>query len=381
MCCTFTEEKAGAAMKKKIILLLTVCICLTACSSKEKKVPLEDIGMVGVMAIDYIDEDLFRLTMTIPQFSEDAKENNESFTVETDLLSKGIIEIESLSDKKVVLNQLQVILINEEFARLGQTEEIIRFLYRNSEIGNKVLIAVVKESGEKILSAKYPDKPNINFYLNDLLGPSINTAFNPNTNIHDFMYTQTNPVFDSILPYLTKKEDEIELSGIALYKAKSMIKVLTPQEGLIIQSLQNRKNLMPLYLTLNENNGEEKLLLDLLNSRVNMKSNKDLSSPKLTIHLKLEGTLVEYKGVKEGQLNTNKDISKLQNEINQKLESDILNFMEELKELQVDPVGLTENFRMYYNGDWSHKKTIDVISKLELDITVETIIFSTGTLK
>lgn len=191
---------------KFIILAIILAMAfLTGCSAKVKKIPLEDVGMVGVMAIDYIDENSLKLTVAIPQYSPVAKEHTQIFSVTTELVSQGIVDIEALSDKKVVLNQLRVVLLNEEFARHGKAREIIKHLFRNAEVGNKVLIAVVKESGEEILKEEYPDKPNINFYLNDLLQPSINTAFNPNTNIHDFVYTQTNPVFDSIVPLLEKR--------------------------------------------------------------------------------------------------------------------------------------------------------------------------------
>ncbi|UZN00760.1 hypothetical protein OL548_15665 [Lysinibacillus sp. MHQ-1] len=95
-------------------------------------------------------------------------------------------------------------LVNEDFARKGEIQNVIQHLYRNAEVGNKVLIAIVKDKAEAIIKGNYPDKPNINIYINDLLEPSINTAFNPNTNIHDFMYTITNPVTDTIIPYLEK---------------------------------------------------------------------------------------------------------------------------------------------------------------------------------
>ncbi|WP_342599966.1 Ger(x)C family spore germination protein [Psychrobacillus sp. FSL H8-0483] len=367
---------------KFIILAIILAMAfLTGCSAKVKKIPLEDVGMVGVMAIDYIDENSLKLTVAIPQYSPVAKEHTQIFSVTTELVSQGIVDIEALSDKKVVLNQLRVVLLNEEFARHGKAREIIKHLFRNAEVGNKVLIAVVKESGEEILKEEYPDKPNINFYLNDLLQPSINTAFNPNTNIHDFVYTQTNPVFDSIVPLLEKKEGKIEINGIALFKGEKMLRSLSKDDALIIQALQGRKKLAPLYIKLNDNNKEEKMMLDLINSKVRMKGNKSVDSPKLTVSLKIEGTLVEYKGEREGRLSTPEEILKLEEDVNKEIEKDISKFLESLKELKVDPIGLTEKFRMHYHGDWDKTMTRETISKLQWDIHVETSIVSTGTLR
>lgn len=367
-------------MKKNLILyILFSTVLLIGCSDKELKVPLEDVGMVSTMAFDYIDEDMMKMTVAIPQFSPEATENTQTFSVSTDMVSKGIVEIEMHSDKKIVLNQLRVILFNEEFAQHGKMEKIVQHLYRESAVGNKVLIAIVNDTGEQILKADYPDKPNINMYINDLLQPSINTAFNPNTNIHDFIYTQTSTVHDSIIPLLEKKNGTIKMEEIAIFKGQEMLQSLTTDEALIIQALQGRKNLAPLSLELDD--GKEKLMLDLIKNKVSMKSNESMDSPKLSIKLKMEGTLVEYSGKRKEVLHQLEEITKLEKDINERTSKQIEEFFDKLKELEVDPVGLAEEFRRYYNGKWDKKKTNDIISRLQIDVQVETSIISTGNLK
>ncbi|MFF3099391.1 Ger(x)C family spore germination protein [Viridibacillus arvi] len=370
-------------MNRKIKLMFTIFVLLflVGCSEKEVKVPLEEVGMVGIMAFDYIDEDTTKLTVAIPQYSPEAQRNTQIFSVETDLVSKGIVKIEKLSDKKVILNQLRVVLINEEYARKGRVQKVIQNLYRDAEVGNKVLIAVVNGSGEDLLKGQYLDKPNINFYLNDLLLPSINTAFNPNTNIHDFIYTVTNPVFDPILPIIEKIDDKIEIKGVALFKNKHMIESITPSEALIIQALQGKKKLAPLPLDLNKGNGKEVVMLDLIESKVKIKSNKNHDSPKLTVSLNVKGTLSEYKGKREHELNTPESIAILEEDIDKQLSKDIEEFLKKLKGLKIDPIGLSENFRMYYKGKWNNKLTDATIAKLKVDVHVKTSIISTGTLK
>ena len=40
------------------LLAITFCfIFLAGCTEKELKIPLEDVGMVGVLAFDYIDDE------------------------------------------------------------------------------------------------------------------------------------------------------------------------------------------------------------------------------------------------------------------------------------------------------------------------------------
>ncbi|MGN4125700.1 Ger(x)C family spore germination protein [Lysinibacillus sphaericus] len=368
-------------MSRKFLSIAVLLVLLVGCSEKEIKVPLEDVGMVGIMAFDYIDEDKMQLTVAIPQYSPQAEQNTQIFSVATDLVSNGIVEIEKLSDKKIVFNQLRVVLVNEELARNGDVRKVIQHLYRNAEVGNKVLIAVVKERGEEMLRYKYPDKPNINFYLNDLLQPSINTAFNPNTNIHDFMYEVTNPVMDPILPFIDKNNDKIEIKGVAVFKGNTMFEVIEPEEALIIQAILGRKNLAPLDINMKQGHGEERLMIDLIENSVKIKSNKSMESPKLTIKLKIKGTLSEYKGEREKALTTPDGLAVLEDDVNKALEKDIKKFFDKLNDMKVDPSGLSEYFRMYHHGKWTKDNTREIISKLEVDVQVKTSIISTGTLK
>ncbi|KOS67962.1 spore gernimation protein [Lysinibacillus contaminans] len=369
-------------MNKKILLFTTLIglTFLVGCSRAEHKVPLEEIGLAGIMAFDYIDENKVQLSVAIPQHSPGAKASTQVFSVPTELLSKGIVDIEALSDKKILFNQLRVVLINEEFARKGRVERMIQHLYRNPEPGNKVLIAIVKGSSEELINADYPNKPDINYYINDLLLPTINTAFNPNTNIHDFIYTATNPVFDPLLPIIEKKDDKLEITGVALFKNNNMFETLTPEEAFIIQDLIGKKKLAPLSVELNQGHGKESLMLERVKSRVKMKSNKNIKSPKLTISLFYKGTLVEYTGERENDLHSPESLSKLEKDINKQVEEEVKKTLNKLKELKVDPIGLSENFRMYYDGKWTKEMTEENISKLEVDIQVKTSIISTGTL-
>ncbi|UZN00759.1 hypothetical protein OL548_15660 [Lysinibacillus sp. MHQ-1] len=75
------RKKEGATMNRKLLLSITLALLLllAGCSRKELKVPLEDIGMVGIMAFDYMDEDQMKLTVAIPQYSPEAQQKTQIF--------------------------------------------------------------------------------------------------------------------------------------------------------------------------------------------------------------------------------------------------------------------------------------------------------------
>lgn len=362
--------------RKKISILLIVMVILAGCNLREKKVPIEGIDMVGILAFDFESDTTFKLTAAIPQKSKNANQKTQIYSTSTDLVTDGMVNIEKETEKKVVLNQLRVILFSEEFATSGRVEEVIKHLYRNTQIGNEILMAIVKGSAEELLRQDYPDKASTINYVSDLLQPSVNLAFNPNTNIHDFIYTQTNPNFDPIIPVIEMKKKKVELNGVALFKDKSMMTRLTPGEALFIQAIQGKRKLAPINLTTNEG---DRLLLDFIDNNVKIISNKSLKSPRLKILLNVEGTMTEFKG-KEESFKHPDSIQRLEKEVEKELEDKINNLLMELKQLKVDPIGLTENVRRHHRGKWDTELTRETISKLKWDIKVDVSILSTGIL-
>ncbi len=378
-----TSQKEGAIMSSKTFFMMTLFIWtfITGCSNREDKFSLEEIGMVGIIAFDYVDEDTIELSIAIPQSSPNAQEDTEVFSIKTNIASKGVMDLEAQSDKKITFNQLRVVLIDEEFARKANVKNSIRHLYRNPQTSNKVLIAVVKgTTAKELLDAKYPDKPDINLYLNDLLKPSINTAFNPNTNIHDFIYTTTNPVIDPIMPVIEKKGKKVEITSVALFKDNKMFDTITSEEADIIQVLQKKNKVAPLAINLDQGHGIERIVFNIVKNKVRIKSNKNIDRPKLTISVDFRGTIVEYKGERDEYLSTSSGLAKIENDVSKQVKEHMVKFLDKLKEEKVDPIGLSEYFRKNYKGEWNEEMTADIISKLEVDLQVKTTIISTGTI-
>ncbi|MGX9133603.1 Ger(x)C family spore germination protein [Rummeliibacillus sp. JY-2-4R] len=365
-----------------LVLLLLMIPLLVSCSqesSNRSRIPIEDEAMVGVMSFDYLEDNKMKLTVAVPQYSPNVKKNVQISSVTTDLVSNGIVKVGRMSEKKVVLNQLRVILVNEEFARKTNMRKIIEYLYRKAEVGNRAYIAVVKGSAEDIIKGNYPDKQNVIYYLKDLLQPSMTTAFNPNTNIHFFMFTSTSKVYDPILPVIAKKGEHIEIEGVALFKNDKMIDTISPSEAVIIQALQGKKNLAPVKLNLEAIKG--KVMLDLIKANIRATPNRNLSSPKLKITLKLKGLLSEYKGEMQNEIDNPRNLAILENAVNKEVEKEILEFLGKVKEKEIDPIGFTDNFRMHYHGKWTQQMTVDLIKKVKVDVHVDSSILSTGTLK
>ncbi|MEW9501557.1 Ger(x)C family spore germination protein [Jeotgalibacillus marinus] len=374
-------------MNRSFLLTLSFSVLMiTGCAGETRDTSVEHVALVSVMGIDYIDEKNMKLTVAIPvPTGESTAENTKDtqiFSTETKLMQEGIIDISSQADKRIKLNGLEVIMFDQKFAESGKMLSVLENLYRDPTVGGHVRIVVVKGSSEKVLTADYTEEPSIISYLITLMRPQINNTYGPFTTIHEFMYAQTNPVLDTLIPYLEKEESLPKVAGMALIdsNSKEMIQKFNLEQGKLIHSLQGTREIPPFSFNLSENSSEEeRVVIDLITSKSKIKGNKNINDPHLTVELKFNGALTEYLGDKD--LSNGEDFAKLEKQIGEHLENHTIDLLNELSDLRADPVGFSEKFRMYYDGEWTEDLTEQIVSTAQFDVTVEMKILNVGSLK
>jgi len=357
-----------------------VLLVLAGCSSELKPSSIEDVALVGIMGIDYVDEVQMKLTLSVPQPSETTPSQIQTYTTVTSMTKQGIVDLSAKADKEIRFNGLRVVMLNEEFARSGRGWEVIEHLYRNSMVGGGVYVVVVKDSAEEVLRGEYPEKPRIVTYMNDLLKPKKHNMFSPFTTIHDYVYMQTNPVLDTITPFLEKNNSHVEIKGIATFKGEKMISMLTRDQGKIIQALKGASTLPASTFILEEDPDKlEQVVIDFVDSEVNIQSNRNVDSPSVDIVLKVRGSVFEYEGPKD--LSKGPEFSKLEEELEATILEETTTLLEELRELEVDPVGISEYFRMHHYGEWTEGLSDQITKNVTYNVDVQLHILGTGTLR
>ena len=349
------------------------------CTQDGQRGSVEDLALVSSVALDYVNDKEMRMTVSIPQPMGESPVLTEVYSANTEMIQEGLVAISSEADKMIILNQLRTILFNEEFAKSGKMTEVIEHFYRDSTVGNKVRLVIVKDNAGDILKADYPENEHMDAYLNDLFQPKLHNSFSPFTTIQEYMNTQTSPIFHTMIPYLEKKEKSLKITSIALFDDEKMIQTITNHESLLIQALIGLQKLSPMAIKFKENEQDQQLFLEQIKNDLKVKSNKNLESPELSISLKLEGVVVEYKGKRD--LSNADESKKLEKEISKHIKKEIEDLLKKLQELEVDPVGFSENFRMHHKGKWTDELTQKLIDTTEYKVDVEFKILNTGTIK
>ncbi len=234
------KKNEGLKMRKIILLLFITCsVFIAGCTREGQRASVEDLALVSSVALDYVNDKEMRMTVSIPQPKGESPVLTEVYSVNTEMIQEGLVNISSEADKMIILNQLRTILFNEEFAKSGKVTEVIEHFYRDSTVGNKVRLVVVKDNAGDILKADYPENEHMDAYLNDLFQPKLHNSFSPFTTIHDYINTQTSPIFHTMIPYLEKKEKSLKITSIALFNDEKMIQTITTS-GIVTNSSVER---------------------------------------------------------------------------------------------------------------------------------------------
>ncbi|WP_210467888.1 Ger(x)C family spore germination protein [Sporosarcina sp. 6E9] len=367
-------------MKKSILFIFVSGFALMAgCTESEQRASVEELSLVSSIGFDLVDNQEMRMTVGIPQPAGESPVLTEAYSINTEMVQEGLVKLSSKADKMIVLNQLRTFLFSEAFAKSGKVTGVVEHFYRDSTVGNKVRIVIVKDQVEDVLKADYPENQHMDAYLNELFEPKLHTSFSPFTSIHDYINTQTSPVYHTMVPYLEKKGDSLEVTKVALFNSERMVDTITTEQSLLVQALVGLKKLSPLAVKFKDNEKDNQLFLEQIENRAKIKSNKNIESPKVNIDLNIKAVLVEYKGNRD--LSKIGEYKKLEKEINKHLEKEIEDILKKLQELELDPVGLSESFRMHYKGKWTEEMTQKVIASLDYEVNVNMKVVNTGTLR
>lgn len=348
---------------------------LSGCNDPSVEYPvIEDLGMVGIMGFDYVDEQHAKVTVTLsPSRQEESPQMGTSIV---EVPHQAVLEVSTQSDKLLSLAQLRVILFSEEYATKVGLFEMMEHLYRDPMVGANVLIAVVKGSVEDILSQPYKNNPEINVYVNELLTPRTIVTFNPFSTVHTFVNRYTDEISDPTTPYLELIGDSLKITKVALFKGDKLVKTITPEEAKLIEGLKKRKKLPDMSV---KYEGEKLTVLRFVNTQFKFETNGDFNNLTLHLNLFVKGSLVDYEGNRKFG-NVHEQVE-LERKINEELTENLESVVQLFQELEIDPLSLGRKVYIKNAKNWSKEEWNKAFKNANVVVNVETTIVSPGTIR
>jgi spore germination protein KC len=267
------------------------------------------------------------------------------------------------------LGHLRVIVLSEDIAKEG-LESFNDFLRRNSEIRRTAWLTVSQGKASEFMKIvpKLERVPAL--YVSAMVENAVDLGKFPSDFIGQFWSIFSSKGQDSYLPYLTiKKEENIQIAGLAYFKGEKMIGVTNPMEiGFFMAVVGEEQGGYGAFVQVPGT--EDYVMVRARKRRTRIKSEIKNGVPHFNVHLYYESEIDEKDG-KKVEVSNSKVISTIEKEASKGVVESVEAFIKKTQEEQSDIFGFGEQIRAKHPFYWDRNiKTLEKWHEVYQDMVV-----------
>lgn len=370
-------------MIKRQVLLSYLCIFILLFGCAEPKI-LERISLAVLVGYDTADEDKITATVALRTVNQDLQ-SVVNVASKTDETTRGTrIRVSLDSTKKIVAGQLRVVLLGKKLAE-GGINETLHSLKMNSEMSSGLYIAVVDGETKTLIDKKYEGISDIGQHIFYLLEHNIDEQLTLSSTLHEIVRDSYSPFTDMALPLIEQDEDDVHISGLALFNDDKLAGKLTGNDVFYVVLIRQKYNAGATQISISgdafknlSNDVPDKLSIALDSISSNRKMhlvNKD--TPEFDLNIDIEGRLLEI----HSSITTEvpEVLKKLEKEIEDKFKEEVARIIKKTQEFNSDILGFGEIYKANVGiKNIDGKEWKELYPKLKVNINVNVKILRNG---
>lgn len=373
-------KNATSRPAKLLPLLLVTSLLFTGCARKNI---LEDLGLITSAAYDLAEDNKLKVTVTMPETSQEATKKVQVITAKGDLFKEATSNISLATDRQVVSGQMRTAIFSEKLARIGLWRAVDTLL-RDVNITSSLILCISDGDAREVLATKYPDHQRVGKYVYELLHKEAKMFSIPKTTLHDFSREYNSSGADPVIPYIRLTGEHLLAAGTALFRDDRFVGSLSPEETKMFLMLKGSGKGADLKQTLHNlggNEGEAQVLLTYVLSEQSHKASIQGGKPQIVFDIKLFGQVIEYTGT---QSISKKDVlDKIEQEVEKGLKERMEDLIQQLqRKYKCDPIGIGDHLRatgLYKR--WDHDIWREAYAQTKVKVNLKLDIIRTGIVK
>ncbi len=361
-------------IKRGRIFLLSLLLLLAGCVPKQI---IDEVQLIHALGFDELPDEKIKGTITYPIFNPDGNVRVETLSAVSHTSRFIRSKLNTQSPKTLTTGQLRVVLFNNRFAENGVLE-IVNSLYRDPNVGNRLFLAVVNGSTNKLLTSNYTAAPLPSMYITDMLEQNITTENLPRTNLHVFLYSYYGEGIDPFLPIIRTKNKAIQLEGVALFKGDKYVGNLNHSESFAFKVLLDGSKTGHYEVEVKQGKRKGHAVVRNIKATTAYKVKKVNGVPQFDVKMKIFGEIHEYPHWLnlEKVSNLNLIEKTFKNQVHEEAEKIIKKF----QRLQVDPLGFGDQVRRREKG-WDYKDFQKQYPDIKINVTTEVEVVESGVIE
>ena len=351
---------------------------------------LERQGISTIIGYDLLDDGTYLGTISLLQF--DRKEEKTSETISAvGTTSKQIRQIlEQKTSHDITSGQLRTLLFNKDMTETKGISNFLDTMQRDTSIGSLIFLAITDNAEDIIKNGNYEEYPEMGSYIYQLLDKQERKEMLINSNLHDFFSTLYEIGIDPTLPIISNKEGVAPyINSVALFKNDKMVGSISLKKTMFIKLFTHRKAFLG-DITLNipvetfKQKGvslAEKPKEDKFNITIHPIKHRGSIELSTEDEVKLNATISvsTIEGQPAVTLKNKESIKKLEQLLGEELNKEFGDFLEELRKLNSDPIGIGRKIKSLRKYSKLNDKDLrEKYSTLKLKSTIKVEIKRTG---
>ncbi|WP_152393441.1 Ger(x)C family spore germination protein [Paenibacillus guangzhouensis] len=373
-------------MKCKMIMLMFAGSTLIAGCVQSNV--LEKLGISVAIGFDGLPNDKLNVTSVILNPTPESPKKSEVITTIANSGKGARIRINSMLSHSSVSGQVRVVMFDRKLAKEG-VSDVVENLTRDPFLGDSIYLAMSDGSANELLSYTYPQIPDIGTFLYEMIQQHIQDDWVPSCTVQDYRSAMYSIGGDAVLPLLKKKDENVEISGLVLFRDDKAVGEIDPSEGYLLKLLRGkqkeylkeinvkRSELRP-YL-LNEEEGNVHIVFSNIGRKVRI----DLTSMK-PIQFKVRVHMdVELQEITDHyNFSNDKAIRLLQKKIGEEMTKETNQLIQKLQRMKSDAIGFGNVYRSSVrNAHLTRKKWEKMYPEAKVETQFKVNLIRTGTIE
>lgn len=345
---------------------------------------LERVSLAILVGYDTEKSDKVTATVALRSVNQELQ-SIVSVASNTEETSKGTRIKASLdSTKKIVAGQLRVVLLGKELAESGITQAL-HSTKMNSEMSSGLYFAVVDGKTRPLIEKKYENISDIGQHIYYLLDHNIEEQSTLSSTLHETVRDSYSPFIDLALPLIVQDEDDVHISGLAIFNGDKMVGKLVGNDPFYVVLIREKFKSGTIQVTIpgapfkNLSNDIPEELAIAIDSIV---SNRRMTlvneeTREFNLDVKLEGRILEI----HSSITTEdfEVIDKLENEVEKKFVKEIERIIKKTQELNSDILGFGEVYKANVGTkNLDEKKWKELYPEIQVNVNVNIVLLRNG---
>lgn len=368
-------------MAKYGILLLFIALLIGGCA--EPKL-LEKIGLITLSGYDLDEDGKIVTTAVIRQVDPEFQSMVTTSTAVNDSSLGAMTELNRKATKKLLMGQKRMVLFGENLASEG-IGHFLNTMSKNATHSSGILLAITQGKSKELLEYPYKNINDVGQETHKLIEQNIDNEQVISSTLHEVTKDYYSVGRDIIIPIIVRKDEVIEISGMALFNTDKMIGQLPAKDSFYLLLSRGEFKSGRFETTIPGDTFPSDgyhysesipIAFDTITSKQKLKLT-DQTVPEFDLHIKLNGRILEIGA--EVDFDDPKEVEKLEEAINQSMAEELKSILSYCQEINSDAFGLGEQYRSQVrNSKLTYESWHDMYPTAKVNINVNFKILRSG---